>query len=164
MKPVTPPQGVSCSPEAAGHGELPRLPGSHARQPPPHSVPTDRYHFGQATSAATNGWWWDCSWALGPGFGSGSFRSPFPPPAYAVPSARPLPALPGRVGPAGFRSLARRGTAASGAGPPEQRDVRRRDSSVSPRPRPWRWVAAGPGRARSWCRHDAIAGQEGQMR
>lgn len=81
----------------------------------------------------------------------------------AVPSTRPLPALPGRVGPGGVRNLTPRDTAASGAGFPAQRNVRHRDSSVSSRPRPWRWAAAGPGRGRSWCRHDTIAGQEGQV-
>ena len=65
--------------------------------------------------------------------------------------------------PGGVGRVARRGTAASGAGPPAQRNVRRRDSPVSPRPRPWPWAAAGPGRVRSWCRHDTIAGQEGQV-
>lgn len=74
-----------------------------------------------------------------------------------------LPALSAWVRLGGVGSLAPRGTAASEAGPPEQRDGRRRDGSVSPRPRPWRWEAAGPGRVRSWCRHDAIAGQEGQV-
>lgn len=83
--------------------------------------------------------------------------------ACAVPRSHPLPALPGRVEPGGVGSLAPRGTAASAAGPPAQRNVRRRDSPVSPRPRPWPWAAAGPGRVRSWCRHDTIAGQEGQV-
>lgn len=41
--------------------------------------PTDRYHIGQGTSAATKGWRWDCSRALGPSLGSGCFRGP---PAY----------------------------------------------------------------------------------
>lgn len=38
--------------------------------------------------------------------------------ACAFPSTRRLPALPGRVGPRGIRSLTPRDTAASGAGPP----------------------------------------------
>lgn len=81
----------------------------------------------------------------------------------AVGSPRGLHALPGRVELGGVDSLAPRGTAAAGAGLPAQRNVRRRLSSVSPRPRPWRGAAAGPGLIRSWCRHDTIAGQEGQV-
>lgn len=90
----------------------PRADRSRRRDVTPAPPPSSAERGGGITGAG---------WPPGGGAGAGArvqLRAFAAIATCAVPSSRPLPALPGRVGPGGLSILARRGTAASGAGPP----------------------------------------------